>query len=66
LSAIEELPDKYKTVIRMRHDEDMDYQQIADILELPLGTVKAHLFRARAMLYKKLKDHQHHFTQSQA
>ncbi|MBD1211058.1 MAG: sigma-70 family RNA polymerase sigma factor [Ignavibacteria bacterium] len=54
-TAIEELPEKYRVVIHMRHEEDMDYQEIADKLEIPLGTVKAHLFRARAMLYKKLK-----------
>jgi RNA polymerase sigma factor (sigma-70 family) len=53
--AIDSLPEKYRMVINMRHEEDLDYQEIADKLEIPLGTVKAHLFRARAMLYKKLK-----------
>jgi RNA polymerase sigma-70 factor (ECF subfamily) len=53
--AIDELPEKYRQVIHMRHEEDLDYQEIADKLDIPLGTVKAHLFRARAMLYKKLK-----------
>ncbi len=55
LEAINELPEKYRMVIKMRHEEDMDYQEIADKLIIPLGTVKAHLFRARAILYKKLK-----------
>jgi RNA polymerase sigma factor (sigma-70 family) len=54
-TAIDELPEKYRIVIQMRHEEDLDYQDIADKLDIPLGTVKAHLFRARAMLYKKLK-----------
>ncbi|MCS6807457.1 MAG: sigma-70 family RNA polymerase sigma factor [Bacteroidota bacterium] len=53
--AIDELPEKYRVVIQMRHEEDMDYQEIANRLGIPLGTVKAHLFRARAMLYKKLR-----------
>lgn len=59
--AIEELPPKYKLVIHLRHEEEMDYQEIADKLGLPLGTVKAHLFRARAMLYNKLKNKVFHF-----
>lgn len=54
--AIENLPDKYRAVIRMRHMEEMSYQEIADIRDLPLGTVKAHIFRARELLYKALKD----------
>ncbi len=53
--AIESLPDKYRQVILMRHSDDMDYQEIADKLKLPLGTVKAHIFRAREILYKKLR-----------
>lgn len=59
--AVESLPEKYKVVIKLRHEEEMDYQDIADELDLPLGTVKAHLFRARALLYKKLKSKIIHF-----
>lgn len=59
--ALDELPEKYREIVRLRHEEELDYQQIADMLELPLGTVKAHLFRARKLLYKKLKKHIHHF-----
>ncbi|MDX1671611.1 MAG: sigma-70 family RNA polymerase sigma factor [Balneolaceae bacterium] len=54
--AIEDLPPKYRKVIEMRHMEEKSYQEIADVLELPLGTVKAHIFRARELLYKELKD----------
>ncbi|MEX0602949.1 MAG: sigma-70 family RNA polymerase sigma factor, partial [Bacteroidota bacterium] len=54
--AIRSLPPKYRQVILMRHAEEMEYQDIADALKLPLGTVKAHIFRAREMLYKYLKD----------
>ncbi len=54
--AIENLPDKYRQVIEMRHLEELSYQEISDQLDLPLGTVKAHIFRAREMLYKSLKD----------
>lgn len=54
--AINSLPPKYRRVIILRHSEEKDYQEIADILNLPLGTVKAHIFRAREMLYKYLRD----------
>jgi RNA polymerase sigma-70 factor (ECF subfamily) len=54
--AIQNLPEKYKAVIEMRHMEEKSYQEIAEILDLPLGTVKAHIFRARELLYKALID----------
>lgn len=54
--AIKDLPKKYRKVIEMRHMEEKSYQEIADVLDLPLGTVKAHIFRARELLYKALKD----------
>ncbi len=54
--AIEKLPPKYKRVIIMRHKQEMSYEEIARALELPLGTVKAHIFRARQLLYKYLRD----------
>ena len=55
-AAIAELPEKYHRVIVMRHQQEMSYEEIAVALDLPLGTVKAHIFRARALLYKYLKD----------
>lgn len=54
--AIAQLPEKYHRVIVMRHQQDLSYEEIAEALGLPLGTVKAHIFRARALLYKYLKD----------
>ena len=56
--ALSQLPEKYRTVIEMRHMEEKSYQEIAEILDLPLGTVKAHIFRARELLYKYLRDKQ--------
>ena len=55
-NAIKNLPDKYRVVIEMRHLQELSYQEISDELDLPLGTVKAHIFRAREMLYKALID----------
>lgn len=54
--AILSLPEKYKTAIVLRHHDEKSYEEIAQILDLPLGTVKARIFRAREMLKKSLKD----------
>ncbi len=54
--AIDSLPPKYHRVIVMRHQEEKSYEEIAQELGLPLGTVKAHIFRARRLLYMRLKD----------
>lgn len=54
--AIESLPPKYKQVIVMRHKGELEYEEIAKELKLPLGTVKAHIFRGRELMNKYLKD----------
>ena len=54
--AVAGLPPKYHRVIVMRHQEEKSYDEIAEALDLPLGTVKAHIFRARALLNKALRD----------
>lgn len=55
-AAIADLPPKYHRVIVMRHQQEKSYEEIATELDLPLGTVKAHIFRARALLNKYLRD----------
>ncbi|MDH3251863.1 MAG: sigma-70 family RNA polymerase sigma factor [Ignavibacteria bacterium] len=54
--AIAALPEKYRKVIQLRHVEERTYEEIAKLLKLPIGTVKAHIFRAREILYKTLKN----------
>ena len=54
--AIDSLPEKYKQAIMLRHSQDQSYEEIAQELNLPLGTVKVRIFRAREMLKSKLKD----------
>ena len=54
--AIERLPGKYKRVIYLRHVEERSYEEIAKMLRLPIGTVKAHIFRARELLNKHLRN----------
>lgn len=54
--AIDSLPEKYHRVIMLRHQQEKSYEEIAQELDLPLGTVKAHIFRARKLLYKYLRE----------
>ena len=51
---IDELPVMYGTILSLFHLQDMQYGEIADILSLPIGTVKNYLFRARRMLRERL------------
>lgn len=53
--AIDGLPDKYQKVIIYRHKDNKSYEEIADALNIPIGTVKARIFRARELLKKKLR-----------
>ena len=55
--AIEELPDDFRLVVVLSFLEGFSYQEIADIIELQLGTVKSRLHRGRKLLQKKLHDY---------
>ena len=52
-TAIEQLPPLYRTLISLYHQQELSYEEIAQITSLPEGTVKNYLFRAR----KRLKQH---------
>jgi len=47
---IDKLPARYKTLIVLRYFDELSYEEIAEQLDLPLGTVKAQLFRGRDLL----------------
>ncbi|MCH8979875.1 MAG: sigma-70 family RNA polymerase sigma factor [Armatimonadetes bacterium] len=53
--AVARLPDKYRRIIEMRHYSHMDVNEIATALDIPEGTIKSWLFRARALLRKDLQ-----------
>lgn len=55
--AIQELPDDFKMVVVLSFLEGFSYQEIADILDLQLGTVKSRLHRGRKLLQKQLYDY---------
>ena len=48
------LPTKYRIVLILRHLQDMTYEEMAEILTMPIGTIKTHLFRARNLLKERL------------
>lgn len=48
------LPAKYRIVLILRHLQDMTYEEMAEILTMPVGTIKTHLFRARNLLKERL------------
>jgi len=56
--VIEKLSPKYKQLIEMRYFDELSYEEIAAQLDLPLGTVKAQLFRAKDLLFNLLKSTQ--------
>uniref|UniRef100_A0A832MLI3 RNA polymerase sigma factor n=1 Tax=Eiseniibacteriota bacterium TaxID=2212470 RepID=A0A832MLI3_UNCEI len=53
---IESLPPHYRIVVMLRHQQDLSYEEIAEALSLPLGTVKARIHRARALLKERLEE----------
>jgi RNA polymerase sigma-70 factor (ECF subfamily) len=54
--AVQALPPGFKEVVVLREWEDLSYEEIAERLNLSVGTVKSRLFRARSQLEKRLKD----------
>jgi len=51
---LEKLPTRYRLVLILRHFQEMTYEEMADVLAMPVGTIKTHLFRARNLLKKRL------------
>lgn len=54
--VVDRLKPHYKLLIELRYFEEYSYEEIAEEMELPLGTVKAQLFRAREFLYNIMKN----------
>ena len=53
--AVEQLPGKYREAFLLRDIEEMSYEEVAGVLDVPLGTVKSRVNRARLMLREKLR-----------
>ncbi len=55
--AIDALPEEFREVVVLADVQSFSYQDIADMLEIPIGTVRSRLWRARNLLQKNLWDH---------
>lgn len=62
--ALAELPDDYRVAVVLRDVADLDYDEIAELLDIPIGTVKSRIARGRSRLADQLDDpgNQHHPT----
>ncbi len=56
-SALEELPERYALCLDMYFFYDMSHNEISEVLELPVNTVKSHIFRAKKILRESLKEY---------
>jgi RNA polymerase sigma-70 factor, ECF subfamily len=54
-NTIESLPTKYRTVLSLFYFQDLSHEEVCEVTQLPLGTVKTQLFRARNLLQEKLQ-----------
>jgi len=54
--AVSTLKPRYRTLLEMRYFKEYSYSEIAEELDIPLGTVKVQLFRSREMLFELLKN----------
>ncbi len=66
LEAIDALPEDFRECVVLSDLQGLTYQEIADILDVPLGTVKSRLFRGRRMLQETLYDYAVEFGYVQA
>ncbi|HMR46668.1 MAG: sigma-70 family RNA polymerase sigma factor [Bacteroidia bacterium] len=57
--VVDKLKPRYRTLIELRYFQELSYEEIATNMDLPLGTVKAQLFRAREFLYQIMKNSEH-------
>lgn len=57
---VNKLPAKYQRLVRLRYFDELSYEEIAEELDAPLGTVKAQLHRARELMYDLVKEKKDH------
>jgi len=57
LLAIEKLPVHYRSVLTLFHLDEMSHEEISEIMDMPIGTVKNYLFRSRKLLKESLELH---------
>ena len=55
IEAIEQLPEDLRTAITLRELEGLSYEEIAESMDCPIGTVRSRIFRAREAINKRLE-----------
>lgn len=60
LQFVDKLPGKYQKLVRLRYYDELSYEEIAERIDAPLGTVKAQLHRARELMYEMVKNKRDH------
>jgi len=63
LLEIEKLPARYSGILTLYCFEELGYEEISTVLQIPIGTVKTHLFRARLQLRNAIAKHYHITTE---
>lgn len=61
-AQLDRLPEKYQLVLTLRYLKDFSYAEVAAALDVPLGTVKTHIHRARQLLRERLRQWEEHTT----
>ncbi len=59
---LNKLPEVYRLVLSLRFQQDLSYQEISEVMEMPIGTVKTTIFRAKAQLKELLVSKQEVYT----
>jgi len=49
------LPSKYQTILSLFYLQELSHEEIAAVTDLPIGTIKTHLFRARVLILERLQ-----------
>ena len=60
LIFVDKLPAKYQQLVRLRYYDELSYEEIAERIQAPLGTVKAQLHRARELMYEMVRNKRDH------
>jgi RNA polymerase sigma-70 factor (ECF subfamily) len=57
LASLRRLPEDLRTAVMLREFSGMNYEEISEVMEIPLGTVRSRIFRARARLREMLEPY---------
>jgi RNA polymerase sigma-70 factor (ECF subfamily) len=59
---LKSLPEVYRLVLSLRYQQELSYKEIAEVMDVPIGTVKTTIFRAKAQLKERLLSKQEVYT----